>query len=71
MVVSPTSGGTKLLTESEVERSFRRLFRGQEVTTETIERAEALIDQLRCESPLRFRLSDELDELRDLCLSER
>ena len=60
----------ELLTESEVERGFRRLFRGKEVTTETLERAEALIDQLRSESPLRFRLNDELDELRDLCLSE-
>ncbi len=53
-----------LLTESEVRRSFRRLFTGQEVSEETFEKAELLIDELRPENPLRHRLTLELDELR-------
>lgn len=56
-----------MLTEAEVHRSFRRLFKTGAVTPETIERAEALIDQLRLESPLRHRLVEELDELKQLC----
>ncbi len=53
-----------LLTESEVRRSFRRLFTGQDVSEETFEKAELLIDELRPENPLRHRLTLELDELR-------
>ena len=60
-----------MLTETAVERSIRRLLRGPDVTLETIEKAEALLDQLRPESPLRHRLSAELDELRELSLSEK
>jgi hypothetical protein len=37
-----------------------------EVTAETFIKAEALIDELRAESPLRHRLSTELEELRQL-----
>lgn len=54
-----------MLTESEVERSFRRLFKNQEVSDETFEKAELLIDELRPENPLRHRLTLELDELRE------
>ena len=54
-----------LLTESEVERSFRRLFTNQDVSDETFEKAELLIDELRPENPLRHRLTVELDELRE------
>ncbi len=53
-----------MLTESEVERSFRRLFVNQEVSDATFEKAESLIDELRPENPLRHRLTVELDELR-------
>lgn len=53
-----------MLTESEVRRSFRRLFTGQEISQETFEKAELLIDELRPENPLRHRLTLELDELR-------
>jgi hypothetical protein len=56
-----------LLTESEVQRSFRKLFSGGEITAESFERAESLVEQLRLESPLRHRLTEELDELRRLC----
>jgi hypothetical protein len=53
-----------LLTEQEISRSWRSLFRTAECTAETIERAEQLLDELRPESPLRHRLGTELDELR-------
>lgn len=55
-----------LLTESEVQRSFSHLFLNADVTEETFDRAETLIDNLRPESPLRLRLSTELDELRSM-----
>ena len=55
-----------LLTESEVQRSFRNMFKDGQIDTDKLGRAENLIDQLRPESPLRHRLSTELDELRDL-----
>ncbi|MFV1964567.1 MAG: hypothetical protein ACC628_04035 [Pirellulaceae bacterium] len=60
-----------MLTESEVQRSYRKLMSGQEVTTELLDKAEALVDQLRPESPLRHRLWTELDELREMSLSEK
>lgn len=58
-----------MLTEEQVQRSFRGLFRNAGVTEETIEKAEALIEQLRLESPLRHRLSEELEEIRKICLA--
>jgi hypothetical protein len=57
----------KLLTEAEVQRSFRNLFRpGQKITATAFEKAEALLDELHPESPLRYRLQQEIDELREL-----
>jgi len=53
-----------LLSEDEVSRSWRSLFQGSEITGEVIDKAEALLDELRLESPLRHRLSVEVDELR-------
>ena len=55
-----------MLTESEVQRSFRHLFNSRNVPEENFEKAEALLEELRPESPLRHRLSNELDELRKL-----
>jgi hypothetical protein len=52
-----------LLTESEVSRSWNKLFKNGNFTDETIERAGALLDELRGESPLRHRLQMELAEL--------
>ena len=60
-----------MLTESEVQRSYRKLMKGKEITPEILERAEDLIDQLRPESPLRHRLYSEVDELRELCHAEK
>jgi hypothetical protein len=60
-----------VLTEAEVQRSFLRLFRSGEVTPEHLEKAESLLDNLRPESPLRHRLTEELDELRRMCEAVR
>ena len=58
-----------LLTESEVQRSFGLLFKGGDRSTETFDRAEELLEELRPESPLRHRLATELEELRKICAS--
>lgn len=58
-----------MLTEDQVQRSFRKLFQSTEITEESIEKADALIDQLRLESPLRHRLSEELEEIRKMCMA--
>jgi hypothetical protein len=55
-----------LLTEHEISRTWRSLFRAGDFTEESIGRAEALLDELRPESPLRHRLGAELEELRKL-----
>jgi len=55
-----------LLTEAEVERTFRRLFKTPPYTDEVFEKADSLLDELRPESPLRHRLSSELEELRKI-----
>ena len=60
-----TLAGAEVLTEQEVSRSWQKLFKGGH-TDETFAKAEALLDELRPESPLRHRLSCELEELRDL-----
>ncbi|HEX7378131.1 MAG TPA: hypothetical protein VF278_13515 [Pirellulales bacterium] len=55
-----------MLTEQEVSRSWRKLFVKVEITAETFVKADVLLDELRAESPLRHRLSNELDELRQI-----
>ena len=55
-----------MLTEQEVARSWRKLFKGGEFDDAGLTRAAALLDELRPESPLRHRLMSELDELRKL-----
>jgi hypothetical protein len=60
----------KLLTESEVQRSFRSMFKDGQLDVEKLDRAETLLDQLRPESPLRHRLTTELEELRELQTSK-
>lgn len=55
-----------LLTENEVQRSFRNMFNRKDVPPETFEKAEALLEELRAESPLRHRLSVELEDIRKL-----
>jgi hypothetical protein len=55
-----------VLTEQEVVRSWRKMFKGGEYDEASLVKAEALLDELRPESPLRHRLMSELDELRKL-----
>ncbi|MEM9825880.1 MAG: hypothetical protein AAF958_04790 [Planctomycetota bacterium] len=56
-----------MLTEATVETMFRELVNHPERNEETFEKAEELLeDELRPESPLRHRLSVELEELRKL-----
>ncbi|RPH80788.1 MAG: hypothetical protein EHM77_04665 [Planctomycetaceae bacterium] len=54
-----------MLSESSVEKTIRKMLSSPERTEEDLDRAEELLDELRSESPLRHRLSVELDELRD------
>lgn len=60
-----------LLSESSVEAGIRRLLSDGEQNEETFDRAEEMLDELRPESPLRHRLSQELDELRALAASSK
>ncbi len=56
-----------MLTESTVESMFRKLMNTPNRTEKTFEKAEELLEEeLRPESPLRHRLSVELEELRTL-----
>ncbi|WP_145344129.1 hypothetical protein [Rosistilla ulvae] len=60
-----------MLSESSVEASVRRLLSDGGQNEETFDRAEEMLDELRPESPLRHRLSQELDELRALAASSK
>jgi len=60
-----------LLTEHQINQSWRRLFSGGHFDEKTFEKAESLLDGLRPESPLRHRLGAELEELRKLKLQEQ
>lgn len=53
-----------MLTEQEVAKSWRNLFMNGPISDDLLTKAEALLDELRCESPLRHRLNTELEEIR-------
>lgn len=56
-----------MLTEATVERMFREIISTSENTEDKFEQAEELLEtELRDESPLRHRLTVELDELRTI-----
>ena len=55
-----------MLTEQEVAKSWRKLFNGSDVDSQSLAKAEDLLDELRPESPLRHRLSSELAQLRKM-----
>lgn len=55
-----------MLTENEVSRSWNRLFKDGSFSSEAFDSAEEMLDELRAESPLRHRLSNELEELKKL-----
>jgi hypothetical protein len=54
------------VTERDVTTLWRRLFDGRELTRKSLAEAEALLDGLSPESPLRIRLGAELEETRKL-----
>ncbi|HEV2972255.1 MAG TPA: hypothetical protein VGY55_19935 [Pirellulales bacterium] len=60
-----------MLTEKEVSKSWRTLFKGTAISDEDLSKAEALLKELRPESPLRHRLNCELEELRRIALANR
>jgi hypothetical protein len=53
-----------LLSEQEVARSWGQIFKNRPIDLAAFDRAEQLLEELRAESPLRLRLTTELDELR-------
>ena len=55
-----------MLNERDVTTMWRNLFRGKEVTSQSLAEAEELLDDLSPESPLRVRLSTELEEMRKM-----
>ena len=55
-----------MLTEQEVARSWSQVFKGNTFEAASFDRAEQLLEELRPESPLRHRLSLELEELRKI-----
>ncbi len=60
-----------LLTEATVEKMFRQMMNDPKRSEETFDKAEELLeDELRPESPLRHRLSVELEELRVLATTQ-
>ena len=59
-----------MLTEKEVSASWRSLFKGRELSDDVFDKAEALLEELRPESPLRHRLAGELKELRRLAVAK-
>lgn len=50
--------------ERDVVLAWRSLFRGKEVTAETLAQAETLLEGLSGESPLHLRLANELEDLK-------
>lgn len=62
----PSNVVENLLTEQEISRTWQKLFRDGSLCEETFTRAEALLEELRAESPLRHRLEGELEELRKM-----
>lgn len=59
-----------MLTEAEVQRSFSRIFTREQLEPDAFEKAETLLDELRPESPLRHRLSVELEEIRKVRMAQ-
>ena len=60
-----------MLYERDVTRLWQQLFHDQTVTSQTLAKAESLVDELHPESPLRLRLSTELEDIRDLHQGQR
>lgn len=53
-----------MLTEQQVAKNWYSLFSKGPIDEKTLQRAEALLRNLRPESPLLYRLTKELEEIR-------
>lgn len=69
--LSTTARSPALLTEQEVSRSWSLVFKGSKFEADAFDRAEQLLEELRPESPLRHRLTHELEELRSIHLKRQ
>lgn len=58
-----------MLSEQEVSQSWSLVFKGKTFESDAFDRAEQLLEELRPESPLRHRLTHELEELRTIHLA--
>jgi hypothetical protein len=67
--VGTAKGVPALLSEQEVTRSWSVVFKGAQFEADSFDRAEQLLEELRPESPLRLRLTQELEELRKIHIS--
>jgi hypothetical protein len=59
-----------MLNEGQILLKWQRLFSDHPVTPTSLATADQLIEQLRAESPVRFRLEQELHDIRQLQLPE-
>ena len=55
-----------VLDERDVMNTWRHLFHGKELTSDSLAKAEALLDGVSGESPLHIRLAKELEEIQKL-----
>lgn len=70
LLLAPCLGRSNLLTEQQVARSWNSLFSKGPVDEKKLEKAESLLKHLRPESPLHYRLSKELEEIRQRFLQQ-
>jgi len=61
-----TTEEISVLNDRDATIRWSKLFRGQDITTLTLEKAESLLDELSPESPVRHRFAMELEELQRL-----
>jgi hypothetical protein len=57
-----------MLNEGQILLKWQQLFSDNPVTPASLTTADQLIEQLRAESPVRFRLEQELHDIRQLQL---
>ena len=52
-----------MVSDSDFQREWKRLFAGGRAERETVRKARKLLNQLSLESPLRVRFAKDLDEI--------
>jgi hypothetical protein len=55
-----------MMDERDATLLWQQLFRGRIVSSQTLAKAELLVDELPSESPLRLRFTAEINELRNM-----